>query len=183
MDPEKELISRCLDRDPAAQEFLYRTFAPRMYGVCQRYAKNNTEAQDMFQEGFIRAFRHLKDYLFEGSFEVWLHRVFVTTAINIRRKELRFLSEEISGEEEQLPDSCADAISRLSLQELLQIIGELPTGYRVIFNMYVIEGYSHKEIGKMLGISESTSKSQLWCARRQLRMNILQTGNGNGRAR
>ncbi len=183
MDSEKELISRCLNRDPEAQESLYRNYASRMFGICMRYSRDGMEAQDMLQEGFIRAFRYLKDYRFEGSFEGWLRRVFVTTAINMKRKELKFQSEELTVEKVQQIDSYEDALSKMSQQELVQMIRELPTGYRMVFNLFVIEGFSHKEIGKLMGISESTSKSQLWCAKRNLRIRLLKNGYGNGRRR
>ncbi|MFH1161147.1 MAG: sigma-70 family RNA polymerase sigma factor [bacterium] len=183
MDSEKELIDRCLNRDPKAQESLYSKYASRMFGICLRYAGDGMEAQDMLQEGFIRAFRYLKDYRFEGSFEGWLQRVFVNTAINIKRKGLKFQSEDSTDEKARQIDTCEDAISKLSQQELMQMIRELPTGYRMVFNLFVIEGFSHKEIGKLLGISESTSKSQLWCAKRSLRMRILKNGYGDGRTR
>jgi len=132
----------------------------------------------MLQEGFIRAFRYLKDFRFQGSFEGWLRKIFVNTCINLKRKELKFQSETLTEEKTQNPDTCADVLSKLSQQELIRMIRELPPGYRMVFNLYVIEGFNHKEIGKLMGISESTSKSQLWCARKNLKMRILNSGYG-----
>lgn len=174
MDSERALISRCLDKDPKAQEQLYRRFAPRMYGVCLRYARSKMEAEDILQEGFIKVFNHLKDYRHEGVFEGWIRRTIVNTAINYykqKSKEWNEISLEKATETHSFDET---AIDKLSAQELLDHIQQLPEGYRIIFNLYVIEGYTHQEIGKILNISENTSKSQLSRARATLQHKITQ---------
>ena len=162
---DEDFIGRCLDNDPKAQGELYKHYAPRMFGICLRYAKNQMEAEDVLQEGFIKVFRYLKDYRNEGSLEGWIRRTMVNTAINFYKKKVKYqkdvsldLTEPINHDEES-------AIDALSAKELLDVIRELPDGYRMVFNLNVIEGYTHKEIGEMLNISENTSKSQLSRAR------------------
>jgi RNA polymerase sigma-70 factor (ECF subfamily) len=162
---DEGFIKRCVDNDSKAQEALYQQYAPKMFGICLRYTKNQMEAEDVLQEGFIKVFRCLKDYRNDGSLEGWIRKTMVNTAINFYRQRLKFqkdisleLSEPINHEDES-------ALDKLSAKELLTLITELPDGYRVVFNLSVIEGYTHKEIGEMLNISENTSKSQLSRAR------------------
>jgi RNA polymerase sigma-70 factor (ECF subfamily) len=166
---DNELINRCLLKDPRAQELLYRRFAPKMYGVCLRYAGNEGEAEDILQEGFIRIFNNLQHYRFEGALAGWVHRTMINTAINHYHKNLKFRKESELNENLLVATIHPDALSFLSRDELLQVIRTLPIGYRTIFNLYAIEGYTHREIGAMLGISENTSKSQLSRARNAIR--------------
>lgn len=172
MQAEKDFIKQCLNNDPKAQELLYKRFSPKMYGVCLRYARNQMEAEDMLQEGFIKVFACLKDYRNEGSFEGWIRRTFVNTAINFYRKNLKSNLEVDIQEVEIKNTNDLSAIDRLSLEELLSVIRELPTGYRIVFNLNVMEGYTHKEIGDMLNISENTSKSQLSRAKQALQKRL-----------
>ena len=174
MNSEKELISRCLDKDPKAQEQLYRRFAPKMYGVCLRYARSKMEAEDILQEGFIKVFNHLSDYRYEGVFEGWIRRTFVNTAINYYKQKSKEWAEISLDKAEANHSIDHDVIEKLSVQELMEIIQQLPEGYRIIFNLYVIEGYTHQEIGNILNISENTSKSQLSRARIALQHKIKQ---------
>ena len=174
MNPDRELIERCLSQDPKAQETLYRRFAPKMYGVCLRYARNTLEAEDILQEGFIKVFTYLKDYRFEGTLDGWVHRTIVNTAINYYRQQIREWSEINIDRADISKASKENIIDTLSLMDLLDIIQELPEGFRLVFNLYVIEGYNHQEIGQMLNISESTSKSQLSRARAALQLKIEQ---------
>lgn len=142
------------------QEELYRRFAPKMYAVCMRYANNADDAQDLLQEGFIKVYRNLEKFRAEGSFEGWVRRVFVNTSIeHFRRKNTLYSITE--KEENVIEDSDITALDNLAEKDIIALVQELSPGYRTVFNMYVIEGYSHKEIGKILGISEGTSKSQL----------------------
>jgi len=172
MSPERELIERCVKQDLQAQEELYRRFAPKMYGVCLRFARNRMEAEDILQDGFIKVFKHMSDYRFEGVFEGWVRRTFINTAINFYKKKSKDLIE-INSEKIELSGSTeANIIEAINASELLQLIQELPEGYRLVFNLHIIEGYSHKEIGQMLNISENTSKSQLSRARTTLQ-NII----------
>jgi RNA polymerase sigma factor (sigma-70 family) len=142
------------------QEELYRRFSPRMYAVCLRYAGSAEEAEDILQEGFIKIFKKLDSFRSEGSFEGWIRRIFVNTAIeHFRRK--RYLQPVTEKEENTLEGKYISVLDELAEQDILALIRDLSPGYRTVFNMYVVEGYTHKEIADMLGISEGTSKSQL----------------------
>jgi RNA polymerase sigma-70 factor (ECF subfamily) len=177
MDPEQELIDKCLDNDPFAQELLYRRYASRMYGICLRYVRQKDEASDILQDGFIRVFMNLKHYRGEGSFEGWVRRIIVNTAINHYKSNVKF-SRDLSIDDVRPANHIDnDALSRISTEELLKVVQELPDGFRMVFNLYVIEGYDHKEIGQMLGISESTSKSQLHRAKAALQKKLLKEYN------
>ena len=157
---ESDLISGCLDGNRRMQEELYRRFSPRMYAVCLRYAGNTEEAEDILQEGFIKVFKKMGSYRGDGSFEGWMRRVFVNTAIeHFRRK--RYLMPVTEKEENTLEGKYASALDDLGAKDIMALVQELSPGYRTVFNMYVVEGYTHKEIADMLGISEGTSKSQL----------------------
>ena len=142
------------------QEELYRRFSPRMYAVCLRYAGNPEEAEDILQEGFIKIFKKLGSFRSEGSFEGWIRRIFVNTAIeHFRRK--RYLQPVTEKEESTLEGSYLSVLDNLAERDIMELIQKLSPGYRTVFNLYVVEGYTHKEIGDMLDISEGTSKSQL----------------------
>ena len=157
---ESDLIQGCLAGDRRMQEELYRRFSPRMYGVCLRYAGNSDEAQDILQEGFIKVYKKLYTYRGEGSFEGWVRRIFVNTAIeHFRRKTYQ---EPVTEKHETTVEGTSlSALDALAEKDILKLIQELSPGYRTVFNLYVVEGYTHKEIGDMLNISEGTSKSQL----------------------
>ena len=161
MDADLDLILSCLRMDIAAQNQFYRKFASKMYGLCLRYAGNRMEAEDMLQEGFLRVFYNLKYYRFEGSLEGWVRRIMVNTALNFHKKSLKFQNEVELENFDLHATLFEDALSKLSREDILRIIQSLPVGYRTIFNLYVMEGYPHKEIAKLLGISENTSKTQL----------------------
>ena len=149
------------------QRQLYERFAGKMYAVCLRYARTPSDAADILQEGFIKVFTKMSQYQFQGSFEGWIRRIMVNTALRTYQRQ-RF-DQESSGYE-TLPESPveADAIASLSEAELLNLINKLPDGYRIVFNMVAIEGFSHAEVAETLGIQESTSRSQLTKARRWL---------------
>jgi RNA polymerase sigma-70 factor (ECF subfamily) len=135
-----------------------------MFGVCLRYFKDKDTAEDALQEGFIRVFQKIGTYRGEGSLEGWIRRIIVRTSIEIYRKETRFIAvEEMDASEEH--SQAEDALSLLSAEEIISCIQELPSGFRTVFNLYAIEGYSHQEISEMLSISVGTSKSQLSRAR------------------
>ena len=158
--PESDLIRGCLEGDRRMQEELYRRLSPRMYAVCLRYAGNAEEAEDILQEGFIKVFKKLDSYRGDGSFEGWVRRVFVNTAIeHFRRK--RYLQPVTEKEENTIEGKSLSALDELGEKDILELVQQLSPGYRTVFNMYVVEGYTHKEIGDLLGISEGTSKSQL----------------------
>ena len=172
---DEELRALCVEGDNNAQSELYKRYAPKLWGVCLRYAKNRMSAEDIMQEGFIRIFRYMDKYSGKGSFEGWMRRIMVNNAINYYKKNLSSARESefqdyMGGKSQE-----ADAVSAMSYQELLKMLQDLPDGYRTVFNMYVIEGYSHKDIAEELGISENTSKSQLSRARSNLKEQINKT--------
>lgn len=156
------------------QEELYRRFSPKMYAVCLRYAGNSDDARDLLQEGFIKVYKNLHRFRAEGSFEGWMRRVFVNTSIEYFRKKSIQLSSVSDKEENTIEDADISAIDALAEKDIINIIQELSPGYRAVFNLYVVEGYSHKEISEMLGISEGTSKSQLARAKSVLQKKISQ---------
>jgi len=162
---EKELIQQCLEDNAEAQRQLYERYSPKLWPVCLRYAKNRMSAEDIMQEGFIRIYRYLGNYKGEGSFEGWLRRTMVNTAINYYKKNLKQSNERNIDFVYGLKNDDVDAVSKMTADEILAIIQNLPDGYRTIFNLFVVEGYPHKEIAKILEISENTSKSQLSRAR------------------
>ena len=168
MGDKEELIRKCQQKSRKAFEELYKKFSPFVYGICLRYAKNRDEAQDILQDCFIKVMDKIGDFRFEGSFEGWLQRMTVRESLNylrLTRNSFASIDDDDSKDEE---DISSDIISNMSAQELLGEIQKMPDGYRTIFNMYVIEGYQHKEIAEILNISESTSRSQLKKAREYL---------------
>ncbi|MFM2138981.1 MAG: hypothetical protein RJA57_1288 [Bacteroidota bacterium] len=158
--PENDLIKGCLNGDRRMQEELYNRYAPRMYAVCLRYAAQSEDAVDILQEGFVKVFKKLDSYRGDGSFEGWMRRIFVNTAIEQFRRR-RYLMPVTEKEEHTLEAAYPSALDDLSAKDILALVRELSPGYRTVFNLYVVEGYSHREIADMLGISEGTSKSQL----------------------
>lgn len=166
------LLEGCKRGDRKAQESLYKTLASRMMGVCMRYAKDTYEAEDILQMGFVKVFQKVSDFRSDGSFEGWIRRIIVNTAIEVYRKNLRTLNVVDIDEVYDQPQSTYD-MSGLEMKDLMKLVQQLSTGYRLVFNMYVIEGYSHKEIADQLGISEGASKSQLSRARAILREKII----------
>lgn len=169
MTDNPQLIEDCKNNKPEAYELLYKTYARTLMGIALRYASGNHEAEDILQEAFIRIFKHINTYQYKGSFEGWLKRVVVTTAIN-RFNQVKNRQENINTD--TITNSCFDdnenALEKLSAQDLLKMINRLPPGYKMVFNLFAIEGYSHKEIAGQLKISEGTSKSQLSKARNML---------------
>lgn len=145
-----------------------------MYAVCLRYAGNAEDAQDLLQEGFIKIYRNLHRFRAEGSFEGWIRRVFVNSSIEHFRKKSLQLSKVSGKEEDTIEDADTTALDNLAERDIISLIQQLSPGYRTVFNLYVVEGYSHKEIADLLGISEGTSKSQLARARSILQKKVAQ---------
>ncbi len=172
LDATNVSLKACINGDRKAQKQLYEKFAPRLFGTCLRYAKNSTDAEDILQEGFIKIFKYLNDFRNEGHLEGWMRKIMVTTALNFyKRKSL--LNKNIDLDNiNPVSVTEPDAVSMLSKEELLSLVQQLPDGYRIVFNLYSIEGYSHKKIGEMLNISINTSKSQLARARISLQQKI-----------
>jgi RNA polymerase sigma factor (sigma-70 family) len=171
---DKEIIDGCLKQDPKMQQVLYQQFAPKLMGIARRYAPNREDAEDIFQEGYVRVFQYLHTLQKNDSLEGWLKKVMIRTAINHYQKHKKYyehihthdyLEYDASGESEDYQH----IISKLSNEDLLRLIHQLPDGYRMIFNLYVIEGYSHKEIAEMLNTNAKNSKSQLSKAKKALK--------------
>lgn len=164
---EDELIKGCLRRDSSAQKILYDTYSSKMYGLCYRYVKDSMDAEDILVTAFMKVFDKIHQFKSEGSFEGWIRRIIVNEALTfLRRNRSMYLETELDQADRE-PDY--NALSdHLEAEDLLNMIQELPTGYRIVFNLYAIDGYSHKEIAEQLGISENTSKSQLSRARTYL---------------
>ena len=156
MEIPRSIVDKCRQGDESAQHSLYQYYASTMYGVCLRYFPDSCMAQDIMQEGFVKVFESIKSFRFEGSLEGWIRRIMVNTALEFHRKSNS--EKEVAIDEAVLLQNDEDEIS-LDYQQLLALVAELPTQYRMVFNLYAIEGYSHAEIGDLLAISESTSKS------------------------
>jgi len=171
---ESDLIRGCIEGNRQMQEELYNRFAPKMYAVCLRYANNTDDAQDLLQEGFIKVYRNLHRFRAEGSFEGWIRRVFVNSSIEHFRKKAILLSSVSDKEENTIENADISALDSMAEKDIIRLIQELSPGYRTVFNLYVVEGYSHKEIGEKLGISEGTSKSQLARAKAILQKKVSQ---------
>ncbi|HZH36287.1 MAG TPA: RNA polymerase sigma factor [Flavisolibacter sp.] len=157
---ESDLLEGCMKGNRKMQRELYDRFAPKMYGVCLRYASNAEEAEDILQEGFIKVFRKMDSYRGDGSFEGWIRRIFVNTAIEYYRKKT-YLQPITEHEENTVEGKYLSVLDNLAEKDIINLVQQLSPGYRTVFNMYVVEGYTHKQIADLLGISEGTSKSQL----------------------
>lgn len=157
---ESDLIAGCIRGDRKMQYELYQRYSPKMFGVCLRYAGNTEEAEDVLQEGFIKIFKKIDSFRSEGSFEGWIRRIFVNTAIeHFRRKS--YLQPITEREESTVEGQYVSVLDSLAEKDIIKLVQQLSPGYRTVFNMYVVEGYTHKQIADILGISEGTSKSQL----------------------
>lgn len=161
---DKELINGCIARKRKYQELLYATFSPKMFSICLRYASDYHSAEDILQDGFVKVFRNVHKFRHEGSFEGWLRRIFVNTAIEHYRKAVpMYPILEVNNSSFDFIDD--NTLAQLEANDLMKLVQNLSPGYRTVFNLYVIEGYSHKDIADLLSISEGTSKSQLARAR------------------
>ena len=173
---ESQLIKALRKEDSKAQRQLYDKYSARMLALCFRYICDEMAAEDVMVEGFLKVFGKIDQFSGEGSFEGWIRRIMVNEALGYLRKQKRILEDTLSDEANNIPDY-ALADQNLETQELLALIEALPTGYRTVFNLYAIEGYPHIEIAQMLGITESTSKSQLHRARALLQKMVLDWEN------
>jgi len=169
---ENELLTLCKEGDRHACKQLFDMYSGKMMALCYRFARDRNEAQDILQEGFVRVFTKLHLFSGSGSFESWMKRVIINTALKYREKNIvKYNHSEIDNL--HVFDTGPSIIEELSKEEILKKIQELPDGYRTVFNLYVIEGYSHKDIGHLLNIGESTSRSQLVKARNLLQQKLL----------
>lgn len=169
----EQLIEDCTSGLRAAQNRMYCLFAPRMLPVCQRYANNREEAEDILQEGFIKVFSHISQFRREGSFEGWVRRIMVNVALQRYREKARMYPVVAIKEESIEPAVASDAYSRLGYKDLVGLVQKLPPAYRLVFNLYVFEGMKHKEIAEKLKITEGTSKSNLYDARLILQREVM----------
>jgi RNA polymerase sigma factor (sigma-70 family) len=169
---EATMIEGCISGNPRAQKQLYDKFSGKMMGVCLRYCSNTDEAEDALQEGFVKVFTKISEFKRDGSFEGWIRRIMVNTALDLLRKNKKHaFNASIDDVNVHLTDG-ETALNQLAAEDLLQLLSKLPTGYRVVFNMFAIEGFSHKEIAEHLGVTESTSKSQYSRARTFLKESL-----------
>ena len=159
------IIQECIKGDARAQRKLFDSLSPKMLTVCKRYMSNHTEAEDVFQVAFVKVFDNLSKYHNEGSFEGWVRRIFVNTCLDQIRKNKK-TKYDVDVDDLAYKIGTSDyTLERLAAEDILQLIQEMPDGYRAVFNQFAIEGYSHKEIAKNMGITENTSKSQVKRAR------------------
>ena len=157
---DTDLIEGCIQGNRKMQQELYERYAAKMFGVCLRYAGNTPEAEDILQEGFIKVYKKMGSFRNEGSFEGWIRRIFVNTSIEHFRKKA-YLQPITEWEETTVEGKYLSVLDEMDEKDIIGLIQKLSPGYRTVFNMYVVEGYTHREIAEMLGISEGTSKSQL----------------------
>lgn len=169
---EEMLIAGLRHGDPSARKKVYELYAPLMMSVCVRYVGNREAARDLLQDGFIKVFTKIRTYTAAGAFGGWVRRIFVTTALEYLRRQQLHPGDRVEEYEDALEDVNCSALDKLSADELLACIARLPAGYRTIFNLYAIEGYSHREIAGMLHIREVTSRTQFIRARNALQKNV-----------
>jgi RNA polymerase sigma-70 factor (ECF subfamily) len=180
MNTDDQIIVGCVEGKRKAYSLLFKNYAPVMLGVCMRYCKNRIDAEDVMQDGFIKVFTQIYKFRREGSFEGWIKRIMINAAIDNYQSNLKHsfhedvsesLQAAIIDEHPEEDDDIPDELN-ISREKLMGMIQELPDGYRMVFNLYAIENYNHKEIASLLGISENTSKTQLLKARKALRKKI-----------
>jgi RNA polymerase sigma-70 factor (ECF subfamily) len=172
---ETQLIKRAAKQHRDAQHHLYNLYAPKMLSVCRRYIKDIHHAEEVMLGGFLKVFMNLKKFKFEGSFEGWVRRIMVNESISFLRKEKQvFFIEEIASYTEE---SWNNINTELEVDQIQELVDSLPEGYRMVFVLYAVEGYKHSEIAKMLEVSESTSKSQLFKARKMLQQKLNKQNN------
>lgn len=172
----KELVELCKQQDRKAQEKLYRDYSEQLFMLCLKYSANYEQAKDLLQDSFIKIFQNMHQYRGKGTFEGWMTRIVINTAIKKSKKNGIHLS--ITGDIHEEDDEELEG-DLLSLDFLIKIIQDLPAAYRLVFNLFVMEGHSHKEIAQMLGISEGTSKSNLARARIKLKESIKRHNRAN----
>jgi RNA polymerase sigma-70 factor (ECF subfamily) len=173
---EEELIKGCIREDRHCQQEVFRLYAGKMLSLCMRYSRHYMEAEDNLQDAFIKVYDNIEKFESKGSFEGWIRRIVINTAL--KKHSRKSYKNEVIGME-NFPENSADpdVYANLGEEALLKLIAALPTGYRIVFNLYAIDGYSHKEIADMLGVGESTSRSQLAKARSMLQKQVHKLQN------
>lgn len=166
--PDLEIIEACKQQNRRAQQLLFDRYSPIMFGVCKRYIKNKEDAEDVLVEAFFKVLTNIHNFKSEGSFEGWIRRIMVNEALMFLRKQHNFnMTLEINPQLDAEADPIT-AVDELAAQDIVNLLDALPTGYRTVFNLYAVEGYKHREIADLLGISINTSKSQLILAKKRL---------------
>lgn len=173
---DSSLVKKCIAGDARAQRELFEKFAPKMLGVCLRYMKDIQQAEDVLQDGFVKVFTKLSNYSGNGSLEGWIRRIIVNTALDEIRKNVKFQDSINVDDVDYKLELDSYILEGLIADDLMLLINEMPSGYKVIFNMFAIEGFSHKEIAAQLNISENTSKSQYSRARAYLKTKLEELG-------
>ncbi|MFS8081909.1 MAG: RNA polymerase sigma factor [Ginsengibacter sp.] len=177
LEQSKKLIQSCIEEDRSSQSRLYEHFAPKMFGVCMRYSRSREEAEDILQDGFMQVFKSLHSFKFDGSFEGWIRKIMVYSAIASYRSKSKM--QVVINNVEDLPGieviDNEDVISNLGKKELLKLVQGLPPMYRMVFNLYIFEGLKHREIAKQLGVSEGTSKSNFHDAKVILQRAVIRS--------
>ena len=173
MMSENEVIEKCRKQDRHAQKYLYKKYASLLLGMCMRYTSDKSEAEDILQESFLKIFLNVSDFQGTGSFEGWMKRIVINTAITFYHKNLKHryhydIDEMYNLQTQETEYGSFD----FTQEQLLKVVNDLPAGYRMVFNLYAIEGYKHKEIAEMMGIDINTSKSQFSRARKQLQKKL-----------
>jgi RNA polymerase sigma factor (sigma-70 family) len=175
---EEELIRGCVKNERLAQKQLYERFYGKMIGVCMRYATNRSQATEMLNLGFFKVFKTIESFSKRGgNLEAWIYRIMVNTAIDYLRSEIRNASTDL--ERTVYAEDSSNVVSDMTAEEILELVNRLTPAYRAVFNLYVVEGYNHNEIGELLGISEGTSKSNLAKARARLQAMIIEQNKVN----
>ena len=171
---QAKLIKKASQQNREAQQQLFEQFSPKMLGICRQYVKDMHHAEDLMLQGFFKVFTNLQKFKGEGSFEGWIRRIMVNTCISYLRKKNPV---QLTDEDFVFNDSATESLENTSVEDIQKLIDKLPKGYKLVFNLYAIEGFKHSEIAEKLGVSESTSKSQLFKARKWLQANYNKMNN------
>ena len=182
MNSDSHILSECIKGKPGAQRALYEKYSAILLGICMRYAGSVDEAEDILQEGFVKIFLNISHFKGEGSLMAWMRRIMINTAITAYHKSLKHrYHDDIEEVKESNMEEVGFEESEFTAEELKKIIQQMPEGYRMVFNLYAIEGYKHREIAEIMGIDENTSKSQYSRARRWLQERLLRLGEERGK--
>lgn len=180
---QKLLIKKAIDKNREAQQQLFELYSPKMLGVCRQYVKDLHHAEDLLLSGFLKVFTNIHRFKYEGSFEGWIRRIIINTCISYLRKKTVI---QLTDEDFIFNDAATENLENTAVEDIQKLIDKLPNGYKMVFNLFAIEGYKHSEIAEKLGVSESTSKSQLFKARKLLQENYIKMNkkvNENTRTR
>ena len=169
---DEHLISECLQNNRVAQKSLYDKYAAKMMGVCLRYTNSKEDAEDVLIEGYTNIFQKLSMYKGDGSFEGWMKRIMINTAISHFRSNSKYRFHQDIDEVQNISEHQETVIEKMETQRIMKLVNSMPEGYKMIFNLFAVEGYTHREIGEMLNLSEGTSKSQFSKARKWLQTRL-----------